>query len=337
MKKKQGGGETLYAIAKRITEAPAANPWEIAVRIKQEAPALADLDSYQLEQIARLVMTQRLTAELNTAIDLAGIDWKKERGNFLSDTRSAHTRLAYGAALDRLEAWAEKEKINPLELSKGQADSFIRELRTGTRAAASVRRDIAAVSAFYTFLERYHGAVKNPIKGTRIRPPNENKKETVIPTPKEYQIILSSLPPVEKAIIVTLSVRGLRAGALPTLELKAGKYHGKSKGKPLKENNTAGITLPREALSAIMTAGLDVKKPFALYSTSAIERRVNRRVGELYQAGTIRAPYSAHDFRHYFAVTEYKKRKDIYRLSMLLNHANVTITQTYLKSLDIKL
>ena len=334
----------MNAIARRITEAPAANPQEMAMRIKQEAPTLASLNPEQLEQIARLVMTQRLTAELNTAVDLAGIDWKKERDNFLSDARSTHTRRAYEAALGRLEAWAGKEKINPLELGTGQADSFIRELRTETRAAASVRRDIAAVSAFYTFLERYHSAVKNPIRGTRIRPPRENKKETVIPTPEEYQIIISSLPPVEKAIIVTLSVRGLRAGALPTLELKAGKYHGKSKGKPLGENNTAGITLPREALAAIKAAGLDAKKPFAWEtrqgtknSANAIEGRINYYIEKLYQAGKVHAPYSAHDFRHYFAITEYKKRKDIYRLSMLLNHANIAVTQTYLKSLDVKL
>jgi integrase len=226
---------------------------------------------------------------------------------------------------------------SPLELSPGQADAFIRELKTEGRAPASVRRDIAAVSAFYTWLERYHAAVKNPVRGTRIRPHNENDKETVIPTLAEYRIIIDTLPPLEKAIVITLALRSLRAGALPTLELKAGKYHGKSKGKPLKENNAAGITLPREALSAIRAAGLDVKKPFAGYSASAIECRVNRRIGELCRDGKIRAPYSAHDFRYYFAVQEYNKRKDIYRVSMLLNHANIAITQAYLKSLDVKL
>ena len=288
----------------------------------------------QAVQFAALLDTAQ---KMIAAASLAGVDWQKERETFLGDTKSPHTRRAYAAALGRLEAWASKERVNPLELGAGQADSFIRELRADSRSAASVRRDIAAVSAFYTWLERYHAGIKNPVRGTRIRPPQANKKETVIPTIPEYQVITAALPPLEKAIVVTLAVRGLRAGALPTLELKGGKYHGKSKGKPLRENNAAGITLPREALAAIRAAHLDEKKPFAGYSASAIERRVNRRTGELYRAGKIRAQYSAHDFRHYFAVQEYKKRKDIYRLSMLLNHANVAITQVYLKSLDVKL
>jgi integrase len=288
-------------------------------------------------QALRAAKGNRRAEMINRKINIAGIDWRKERETFLTDARSEHTRRAYADALGKLEAWANREGINPLECTPMQADAFIRELKTEARAAASVRRDVAAVSAFYTWLERYHAAVKNPVRGTRIRPPNENKKETVIPTPAEYRIIIDALPPLEKAIVVTLAVRGLRAGALPTLELKAGKYHGKSKGKPLKENNTAGITLPREALSIIRATALDIKKPFAWITANAIERRINYHIGKLYQAGKIKAAYSCHDFRHYFAVSEYNKRKDIYRVSMLLNHANIAITQTYLKSLDVKL
>lgn len=300
-------------------------------------------DKWTREQKAQAVQFATLldTAQKMIATaSLAGVDWKAERDNFLGDTRSVHTRRAYAAALGKLEEWADRRGINPLELTTADADNFIRFLKDDSegkpRSAASVRRDIAAVSAFYTFLERYHETVKNPVRGTRIRPPRENKKETVIPAPEEYRIIMNALPPIEKAIIACLALRGLRAGALPTLEKKGDKYHGKSKGKPLRENNTAGITFPREALAAIKSAGLDIKKPFARYSASAIERRVNRRIGELYTAGKVRAAFSAHDFRHYFAVREYEKRKDIYRLSMLLNHANVAITQTYLKSLDVK-
>jgi site-specific recombinase XerD len=337
MGNKKDRGEEMNAIAKRVTGTPAANAQEMALRIKQEAPTLADLNPDQLEQIARMVMAQRLTAELNTAVDLAGVDWNKERETFLSDAKSKHTRRAYAASLGRLETWASREGLNPLNLTVANADQFIRSLKEEGRAAASTRRDIAAVSAFYTWMERYHSAVKNPVRGTRLRPPNENKKDIDVPTPKEYKAIIAAMPPIEKAMIATLAGRGLRAGALPTLELKGGKYHGKSKGKPLRENGTSGITLPPESLDAIKAAGLEPKKPFAGYSDSAIERRVNRHIGELYRAGKIRAAYSAHDFRHYFAVQEYKKDKDILRVSRLLNHAGIQITQRYLRSIGIEL
>jgi site-specific recombinase XerD len=343
MKPKNNKDEEMNAIARRITETPAASPAEMALRIKQEAPTLADLNNDQLEQIAKLVMTQRLAAELNAKVDLAGIDWREKRETFLSDTRSEHTRRAYAAALDKLEAWASRENVNPLELNAAAADQFIRELKADGKAAATTRRDIAAVSAFFTWLERYHSAVKNPVRGTRIRPPQENKKDTVIPSAADYKTIIAELPPIERAIVITMASRGLRAGALPGLELKGGKYHGKSKGKSLTENNAAGITLPPEAVKAIKAAGLDVKKPFAWKTkqgtentANAIEGRINYYIDKLYKAGKIAACYSCHDFRHLFAVREYEKKKDIFRLSKLLNHAGIQITQTYLKSLGVE-
>jgi integrase len=336
MSKKRKEDKDMNAIAQRIAATPAGSPAEMALRIKQEAPTLASLAPDQLEQIARLVMTQRLAAELNTAVNLAGVDWTQERETFLNDTRSAHTRRAYAAALERLESWASREGISPLELSPAQADQFIRELKAGGRAATSTRRDIAAVSAFYTFMERYHSAIRNPIRGTKLRPPNESKKETIIPSPEEYRIIISAMPPIEKALVFCLALRGLRAGALPTLEKRGTRYIGQSKGKNLEENGTAGITLPAESLAAIKAAGLDVKNPFSWITANAIERRINNHIGKLYQAGKIRAAYSCHDFRHFFAVREYKKDKDIYRLSKLLNHASIQITVTYLKGLGIK-
>jgi site-specific recombinase XerC len=338
MKRKKDEGENdMNAIAKRIANAPAGSPQEMAMLIRREAPGLADLAPDQLEMIAKLVMTQRLAAELNTAVDLAGVEWNKERETFLNDAKSQHTRRAYAAALGRLEAWASREGLNPLNLAAAHADSFIRELKADGRASASALRDISAVSAFYSFLERYHAKIKNPFRGTRIKPPRENKKETIAPTPKDYKTIAANVPAVERAIIAALALRGLRAGALPTLELKAGRYHGKSKGKALMEGQAVGITLPAAVTEAVKAADLDMKKPFAWINANAIERRINYRIGKLYKAGKIAAAYSCHDFRHYFAIQEYKKDRDIVRVSKLLNHANISITQNYLRGLGVSL
>jgi site-specific recombinase XerD len=246
--------------------------------------------------------------------------------------------------LSALETWAGREGINPLELNAWQADRYIGELKAQGKAAATTRRDVAAVSAFYTWLERYHTQIKNPIRGTRIRPANENAKEIQIPTEKDYKTIIADLPPIERAIVIVMATRGLRAGALPGLELRGEKYHGKSKGKYLTENDTAGITLPPEALEAIKAAGLDIKKPFAWQTrqgtpnnANAIEGRINFYIGKLHQAGNIAARYSAHDFRHYFAIREYEANKDIFRLSKLLNHAGIQVTQTYLRGIGVEL
>ena len=295
--------------------------------------------------------TVQFAALLNTAqkviaaAEIGGIDYGAEKEAFLSYARSENTVRAYAAALDGLEKWAALKRKSPLELSAADADQFIHDMKARGRAPATTRRDIAAVSAFYSHLERStDGKVKNPIRGTKQRPAKENKKDIIIPTEKDYKAIIAELPPIERAIVIVMATRGLRAGALPTLELKGGKYIGRSKGKRLEENNAAGITLPPEALKAIRAAGLDVKKPFAWKtkqgrenSANAIECRVNFQIEKLYRAGAIRAAYSCHDFRHYYAVSQYQKNKDIFRLSKLLNHAGIQVTQTYLRGIGIEL
>ncbi|MDR0497644.1 MAG: site-specific integrase, partial [Treponema sp.] len=195
MKTKRGKGEIMDAIARRITEAPAASSKEMARRIRLEAPTLKDLNNEQLEQVARLVIAQRLAAELDQAAKLDGIDWQEMKEAFLCETRSVHTRRAYAAALGKLEAWTSRLGKSPLELNAWAADQFIRELKAEGKAPATTRRDIAAVSAFYTWLERYHDVIKNPVRGTKIRPARENKKDIIIPTAADYITIITGLPP----------------------------------------------------------------------------------------------------------------------------------------------
>ena len=61
-----------------------------------------------------------------------------------------------------------------------------------------------------------------------------------------------------------------------------------------------------------------------------ITEKIKYEVEKMYLAGKIKAPYSAHDFRHYFATTEYQKDHDIYRTS-------IAVLETYLKSINVVL
>ena len=55
----------------------------MALKIANESPELNDLTTEQLEQIAKIVITQNLTNELNIKAKLANIDYKKEKALFL--------------------------------------------------------------------------------------------------------------------------------------------------------------------------------------------------------------------------------------------------------------
>jgi integrase len=124
-----------------------------------------------------------------------------------------------------------------------------------------------------------------------------------------------------------MAYRGLRCGALPTLSLAGPKYKGFSKGKDIKG------TMPAEALAKIEAAALPPKEPFAGILPNTLEKRMARAIEKLHQAGKVKAAYSAHDLRHFYAVTEYRRDKDIHRVSKLLGHASIQVTENYLRGL----
>jgi integrase len=211
-------------------------------------------------------------------------------------------------------------------MTYAQADDFIYQL---TGAPKSIRLKIAAISSFYSFLERRHTAVKNPIRGTKARPKDKTIKELEIPTDDEMPIILDSLPEYEKIAVFIMSSRGLRIGALSKLKIWGNAFSSVSKGKDINGTFTDDI------MNMIKTSNLNNKVPFGDCTTNALKIRIIRATKKLYKDGKINAPYSAHDFRHYYAISNYKQDKDIYKLSKLLDHANIGTTENYLKSLKI--
>jgi site-specific recombinase XerD len=339
MKPKNNKEDDMNAIAQRVTGTPAANVQDMALRITREAPTLADLNSDQLEQIARMVMTQRLTQELNTAANLAGIDCEKEKAVFLDNAgQSDHTRRGYRAALSRLDAWAAAQGINALELTPAQADDFIYSLRneksekTGKEnSPATVRLTTAAVSSFYTFLHRRHTAIENPFRGSKARPKEKPVRSLAVPTDREVKIILKELPQPEAAAVSIMAGRGLRAGALPTLEKKGERYRVTSKGKQFY------VDLAPDMIKRIETAGLPIRAPFSDKTANAIELSIAYHIKKLHHAGKLAAPYSCHDLRHYAAAREYNKDHDIKRVRDFLNHSSISITERYLRSIGVKI
>jgi integrase len=135
---------------------------------------------------------------------------------------------------------------------------------------------------------------------------------------------------MEAAAVSIMAGLGLRAGALPTLEKRGDRYHVTSKGKGF------FIDLAPDMIKRVTAAGLSIRAPFADKTANSIELIVAYHVKKLYQAGKLAAAYSCHDFRHYAAVREYTKTRDIKRVKEYLHHSSISITERYLRSLGIK-
>ena len=313
---------------------------ELATRagkdIKEMAAILATFPEpgkWTQEQKAQAVNFAALldTAQkMIAAKTFAEIDYSAEKEKFLNNagrTGSKHTSRGYRSALGKLEAYAERAHISPLELTPARADDFIYSLK-GEAAAATIRRDVAACSSFFTWLERRHEGIKNPFRGTRARPAKKAKKELAIPNAAEVKKILAALPAYEAAAVAVMAFRGLRIGGLPEMEISGERFKTRSKGKDISGK------LPGNALAALKAHNAPNKRrPFGGITHDALARRIEYHIGKLHQAGKIKAAYSCHDFRHFYAITEYRKDKDIHRVKKLLDHASIQVTESYLRGL----
>jgi site-specific recombinase XerD len=244
----------------------------------------------------------------------------------VSKSGSEYTQSSYFKAIKELERYTKKNNINILQLTPGQADDFIYSLEGSPNSKNLI---IAGVSSFYSYLERRYSVIKNPIRGTKARPEKKAVKEIEVPNETELFTILNELPELEKMAVYIMAFRGLRVGALKELKIWGNKYQSHSKGKDIFGE------FPIEVITNIKGSDLFNKTPFQSLTTNALKLRIYRQTSKLHNAGKIQSAYSAHDFRHYFAVSEYQKDKDIYKLSKLLDHTNIAITETYLRSLKI--
>jgi site-specific recombinase XerD len=289
----------------------------------------------QLTVMAQFYIFAQAQKAFDSMVKLAGIDYQKERQTFLDQagyTASQHTKRGYNNALKKLEKYAEENGINLLELTAKQADDFIYSLTLkGNYSPATVRQTVSAASAFFTFLERrFSDTIRNPFRGTKARPKETKKRGLLLPNAEEIETIKSFLPSRLSAAVAVMAERGLRAGALPGLTLSRGHFTSHSKGKDIK-----GL-IGEKAVKAIKEAGLDERKPFTGMTANDIEASVHYYTAKLAREGKIKAAYSCHDFRHFFARREYGKDKDVRRVQNLLGHSTIAITDRYIKILDME-
>lgn len=262
------------------------------------------------------------------------IDYETEKENFFkqcSKTKSNHTKRQYKNGLNKLEEYCRINNKNILFIKAREADDFITEVNSSELSNLSIRALVSSCSSFFSFLERRYPFIKNPFRGTKTRPPVKNKKRLEVPTKKEIELIIKDISdPLIKMAIIFIMECGVRVGALPKLEIRNNKYYSYSKGKEISWKVTDKV------IKKLKKYNLAFNAPFKNKSSEVIRNVFYRSSKRLYEQGKIKASYSIHDIRHYFAVTLYKKTRDIELIRKALNHSNIAITGLYLRSLEVE-
>lgn len=261
---------------------------------------------------------------------IKSINYEEEKEIFLKQCKSWQTRQKYGQAINILERYCEEKNLNILFFKAKESDDFIMHIKTSKLSNLSIRLIVSACSSFFTFLHRRHPiAIENFFIGTKMRPPARNKKKIEVPSKREIEKIIENIS--DKAIksaVIFICECGVRVGALPNLEIRKKKYYSFSKGKEVSGK------VSDKTINYLKKNKLDLKYPFKNKSSEVIRNIFYRSSKRLYKRGEIKAKYSIHDVRHYFAIKLYKKTKDIELIRQALNHSNIAITGLYLRSLE---
>lgn len=268
------------------------------------------------------------------------INYETEKENFFkqcSKTKSSHTKRQYKNGLKKLEEYCTMNNKNILFIKPREADDFITEVNSSKLSNLSIRALVSSVSSFFSFLERRYPFMKNPFRGTKQRPPVKNKKKLEVPTKKEIELIIKDIADNQiKIAVIFIMECGVRVGALSKLEIRKNvldnnyKYYSYSKGKEISWKVTDKV------IKELKKNNLTFNAPFKNKSSEVIRNIFYRSSKRLYVQGKIKAAYSIHDIRHYFAVALYKKTKDIELIRQALNHSSIAITGIYLRSLEVE-
>ena len=150
--------------------------------IQRQSDKANDLSNMSAQEfIARFqkYAEQERQEALNKKIRPSKVEYDGEKDLFLDTFTNEDTRDAYCRSINFAEEYAATLDKSILEFTPAEADDFIYSLKE--RSPASIRRDIAAVSSFFTFLERHHKGISNPFRGTRARPKKKRSSGRGIP------------------------------------------------------------------------------------------------------------------------------------------------------------
>lgn len=330
-----------------------------AVEIINNKPSFDTLPENDREQILKIAIADNYKNELQHKAKIAKLNYTDIKETFLANAKSPYTKEAYNLALARLEMYLSMQSKSFAELTTLEADKFIQSsflykpLSHGTlnmcgadRSSASIRKDASCIGAFYSFVQRIsNNEIANPFRGTRAKPAFKSVKELVVPSKEDVSAILNSkeIPRKLKAAIAIMALRGIRVGGLPSLLID---YASQSFSTISKQKKYNGHLTETESLGDIPVLNFfrvfeGKKKPFNDTNAPQIKMQVAYWMQKLCKEGVISNRYSCHDFRHHYAVAQYRgdytdiNKGDIYKLKVLLNHSCISITETYLKTLNL--
>jgi len=272
---------------------------------------------------------------------------------------SAHTRAAYAHDLSQLDALAQADGTDLLQLSPASIRRYAAKLHAGGRAPTSIARTLSAWRSFYRWLGARGAASSNPVSG--VRAPRRPARLPKALTPDEALALAahatdgSPAALRDRAIVELLYSSGLRLSELVALDWRffsATSSTPRSRGwidlgsaeatVTGKGNKQRTIPVGRPAIEALQK-WLAVRAQILVPPGDGAERAlfISTR-GRRISARSVQARVAAlaarlglpqhvhpHMLRHSMASHVLQSSGDLRAVQELLGHASIAATQIY--------
>jgi len=299
-----------------------------------EKPALqAIIETATPEEIQAAEENDR-HEQLEIAVKRKGIDLTKEMESWLGTVTSASSQRTYRSGItNHFLTYCKEHGIDPMMVSPKEVKVFVHYLIDSGESNPLIRSVISSCKKLFVHLWENHEipSQTNPFILKSLWPAKKRVKDLIVPNRTDVDSIMGYArknPTVHNAIKLIVK-HGMRIGAFEKMKVRGKKAVTESKGK----KHT--FEFDDEDLALLKTT------PLNKYDSKRLGGRVNSLLNRAYQNGIVNDKYSAHDFRHYFAVEYYKKHEAgldhsllVRKLSKKLGHNNVLTTENYLESLN---
>jgi integrase/recombinase XerC len=278
------------------------------------------------------------------------VAWQEWREEFLSYLRqdrgySPHTIAGYADDLDDFAGFCREQGVDPAFLPRRFLRAYLGYLNDKGYARRTIARRVAALRAFFHYLNRigiaeeYHGAELRSPKLNRVLPVflSQDQVEALLKAPD----ISGPLGLRDAAILETLYATGARVGELVSLDvgdvnLSAGcaRVFGKGQRERIVLLGCRAV----ERLQSYLNKGRpQLVKPGRVETALFLgrtggrlsDRSVRRLVDKYSAKAALSLRISPHTLRHTFATHLLENGADLRSVQELLGHATLSTTQVY--------
>ena len=300
--------------------------FELEQIVKME---FSDLSKDHQTAITQLAAVQTWIDTAKSHIQAGRVDLSALLSSWLDRQRSDHTRTLYKTAWSHYSAFLSHSGLDPLLVEPADIQNWITSATKTGANANSIRTRFGAVSSFYAWLEMNGKVSRNPCKGVRtpkrVYKYGREGKVSVL-TSQELEVIISQAEQQKNAERILPMIRimakyGVRLGGLQGLKVTAVNIAVQSKGQT--------YYIDREN-DCDLAEGVYFKGETANRIKSAIDK-LSKKIVRL---KLLNRSFSAHDFRHYAALTKYiSSNYNIVAVSRMLGHSSIAVTDAYLQGL----